>query len=101
MRRTRKLGLLLSGVLVVLGMLPATSARADSLPGLTISDAAVAEGNTGTTNETFVVRLAYASPNPVTVNYATANSTAVAPSDYTPQSNTLTFGPGQTARSFT
>jgi sugar lactone lactonase YvrE len=36
----------------------------------------------------------------VTVDYATANSTAVAGSDYTATSGTLTFNPGETTKSF-
>jgi hypothetical protein len=38
---------------------------------------------------------------PVTVNYATSDGTATAGSDYTAASGTLTFGPGQAAKSFT
>jgi hypothetical protein len=38
---------------------------------------------------------------PVTVNYATSDGTATAGSDYTAAHGTLTFGPGQAAKSFT
>ena len=34
----------------------------------------------------------------VTVNYATSNGAALAPSDYTAASGTLTFQPGETSR---
>ena len=37
----------------------------------------------------------------VMVNYATSDGTAVANSDYTPESGTLSFAPGQTSASFT
>jgi hypothetical protein len=38
---------------------------------------------------------------PVTVAYATNNGTAIAGSDYTAKSGTLTFGPGEASKSFT
>lgn len=38
---------------------------------------------------------------PVTVDYATADGSATAGSDYTPVTGTLTFGPGETSKSFT
>src|SRR5205085_5854220 len=59
---------------------------------------AVVEGNTGTANAVFTVRLTYGSPNTITVNYSTSNGSATAPSDYTAQSNTLVFTPGQTSK---
>jgi hypothetical protein len=45
----------------------------------------------------FVVTLDSASASPVTVNYATANGTALAGTDFTQTSGTLTFPPGVTA----
>jgi hypothetical protein len=44
----------------------------------------------------FTVRLSGPSTQPVTVNYATSNGTAVAPGDYTAASGQLTFAAGQT-----
>ena len=46
----------------------------------------------------FAVTLESASASPVTVNYATANGTAVAGTDYTQTSGTLTFAPGVTSQ---
>lgn len=44
------------------------------------------------------VTLSASSTSPVTVQYATADGTAVAGTDYTAQSGTVTFAPGQTSR---
>ena len=63
-------------------------------PTLTIDDASVTEGNSGTTTAIFNVRLAPTSTDPVTVNYATANGTAIAGSDYLAATGMLTFPPG-------
>jgi hypothetical protein len=46
----------------------------------------------------FTVRLDAPSATPVTVQFATANGTALDGSDYTAASGTLTFAPGQTTR---
>ena len=54
----------------------------DPLPSLAIADVIVAEGNTGNANAVFTVTLSPVSGRSVTVNYATANGTAVAPADY-------------------
>ena len=66
-------------------------------PSLTIANATVTEGNSGTVNAVFTVTLSAPSANTVTVNYATAPGSAVAPADYTSASGTLTFNPGETA----
>ncbi|HZS33338.1 MAG TPA: Calx-beta domain-containing protein [Methylomirabilota bacterium] len=70
----------------------------DPPPTLAIGDATVAEGNSGTTNAVFTVTLAPASGRTVTVQYATANGTAAAGSDYQAVSGTLTFNPGETTK---
>ncbi|HKA05799.1 MAG TPA: Calx-beta domain-containing protein, partial [Gemmataceae bacterium] len=69
-------------------------------PGLSISDASVTEGNTGTVGMVFTVTLSAPSTQPVTVNFATANGTAGA-SDYVSASDTLTFAPGETSKTIT
>ena len=66
----------------------------DPLPSLAISDATVTEGNSGTRNLTFTVSLSAASGRIVTVQYATADATATAGSDYVARTGTLTFNPG-------
>jgi uncharacterized protein YodC (DUF2158 family) len=62
---------------------------------LTIADASVTEGNSGTSVATFTVTVSPANASQtVTVNYATANGTAtVAGNDYAAASGTLTFAP--------
>jgi hypothetical protein len=67
-------------------------------PTLAIDDATVTEGNGGTTNAVFTVRLSAPSSSAVTVSYATADGTAAAGSDYVAASGTLTFPAGTTSR---
>ena len=69
----------------------------DDLP-ISIADATVTEGNSGTVNAVFAVTLGAASTNTVTVDYSTFDGSAVAPGDYAATSGTLTFTPGQTAK---
>jgi Ca2+-binding RTX toxin-like protein len=73
----------------------------EPLPELRIGNVSVAEGNSGTTNATFVVSLAAVSGQTVTVDYATSNGTAIAGTDYSSASGSLTFNPGETAKTIT
>jgi hypothetical protein len=61
----------------------------------------VTEGNSGTASATFTASLSAASPQTVTVAYATVGGSAAAGSDFTSASGTLTFAPGQTTRTVT
>ncbi len=70
----------------------------DAQPTLSIDDVSVNEGNSGTTTATFTVTLSAASGQTVLVNYASADGTATAGSDYVARSGTLTFAPGTTAQ---
>jgi hypothetical protein len=54
--------------------------------------------NAGTA--TITVNLSGASAQTITVNYATSNGSATAGSDYTADSGTLTFNPGDTSKTF-
>ena len=71
---------------------------APSRPQIRISDAGTSEGNSGTHDLVFRVTLTKKSTVPVTVRYATENSSATAPSDYTAKSGTVTFPAGTTYR---
>src|SRR5882672_3423341 len=73
----------------------------DAAPVLAINDVSVVEGNSGTTNAVLTVSLSAASAQAVTVNYATANGTATAGSDYIFANGTLTFNPGETTKTIT
>ncbi|MBK5963204.1 hypothetical protein CCR95_03640 [Thiocystis minor] len=72
----------------------------DDGPVLRMVDLSKAEGNAGTSHATVKATLTPASTGTVTVKYATANGTAVAGSDYTGASGTLTFAAGQTSKTF-
>lgn len=66
----------------------------DTGPMLSIADATVTEGEAGTVTLTFPVTLAPTSGSTVTVDYTTTDGSAVAGTDYTATSGTLTFLPG-------
>ncbi|MFM6748372.1 MAG: Calx-beta domain-containing protein, partial [Dolichospermum sp.] len=71
----------------------------DLLPNLNLSaNQTIVEGNTNPQNVTYTVTLSNASTQTITVQYATANGTAIAGSDYTSTSGTLTFNPGVTSQ---
>jgi hypothetical protein len=70
-------------------------------PSIAIGDVTITEGNAGTRAATFTVTLSAPSAQPVTVQYATANGTATAGSDYQARSGTLTIPAGQTTGTIT
>jgi hypothetical protein len=71
-------------------------------PSISVRDAVVVEGNSGTTQATFVVELSAASMQPVSFSFATSalpDATATAGSDYVATSGgPVTFDPGQTEK---
>lgn len=71
---------------------------APAVPSISIAPASVVEGNSGTASLTFNVTLDVATVNSVTVDYATGGGTATAAADYVATSGTLTFAPGETAK---
>jgi hypothetical protein len=72
-----------------------------SAPSITINNVTVTEGNLGTTAATFTVSLSAASSQDVSIDYATADGSAVAGSDYQSASGTVTIPAGQTSTSVT
>jgi hypothetical protein len=73
----------------------------DDDPRVSISDVRMKEGNSGLTAFVFMVNLSVAYDVPVTVDYATANGSATAGSDYQAASSTLTIPAGQTSGTIT
>ena len=68
---------------------------------LTIDDVSKPEGQSGANAYVFTVTLSRPRAGGVTVKYATANGSALAGSDYTPVSGTLTFDAGETTKTIT
>jgi hypothetical protein len=64
------------------------------LPVLSINNVSALEGGLGSRTVTFTVTLDPPSLDIVTVNWKTADGTALAPGDYVAGSGTLTFSPG-------
>ncbi|HEX2060134.1 MAG TPA: IPTL-CTERM sorting domain-containing protein [Thermoanaerobaculia bacterium] len=73
----------------------------DDTSSIVINDVTLAEGNAGTTSFVFDVTITPASEQTITVDYATQNGTAIAGSDFTATSGTLTFTPGSITRQIT
>ena len=71
------------------------------VPVLSVDDVSVTEGDSGTTDAVFTVSLSAASALSVTANFATADGTAAAPGDYQAAGGSLTFAPGETAKTVT
>jgi len=84
----------ISLLLIFTSLLFATSVAAQS-PSISVRDVVVAEGNSGTTQATFVVALSGPATQTVSFSYATANGTATAGSDYVATSGAGSFAPGE------
>ena len=72
-----------------------------ALPAVSIADAAATEGDAGTTPMTFTLTLSAPSASPVTVTWSTADGAAIAGSDFTASSGTVTFAPGVVSQTVT
>ncbi|MBX3414228.1 MAG: hypothetical protein KF708_16190 [Pirellulales bacterium] len=70
----------------------------DDLPTMTIADASLVEGDSGTLAMQFTVTLTTPAQGTVSVNYTTVSGTATAGVDFQPVSNTLVFSAGQSQR---
>jgi hypothetical protein len=73
----------------------------DGAAGLSVADQSTIEGNTGAADALHLVTLSVASASSVTVDFATADGTATAGSDYTATTGTLTFAPGTVVHNVT
>ncbi|NJD53817.1 MAG: hypothetical protein FIB07_13230 [Candidatus Methanoperedens sp.] len=71
------------------------------LPGISINDITLTEPNSGTRNFVFTVTRSGNTTGVSSVNFSTANGTAIAPSDYTSNSGTITFAAGETTKNVT
>jgi hypothetical protein len=70
----------------------------DNEPRVSISNVSQVEGASGTTPFNFTVSLSAAYDQPVTVNYTTADGSAIAGTDYTAAAGSLVFAPGETSK---
>jgi hypothetical protein len=68
---------------------------------VTINDISLTEGDAGTKSFDFTVTLSEPSNLEVKVDFTTADATATAGSDYTAQTGTLTFAPGELTKTIT
>ena len=68
------------------------------LPAISINDVTLTEPNSGTRNFVFTVTRSGDTTGISSVNFATANGTATAPSDYASNSGTLNFAAGETTK---
>lgn len=85
---------------IISGQAQGTIVNDDPIPAITIDDASVVEGNTGTKTAIFNVSLSNPSFQSISVTLATADRTASAGTDYVAKSGILTFNPSQISRTF-
>ena len=95
--RTQQPRLVFTGETETPGTPPPTSQMASPQPALSVADAEAAEGGT----LSFAVTLDGSSTGPVTVDWATADGTAMAGADYEGSAGALTFAAGETAKTVT
>lgn len=86
---------------ILIGQGQGTILNDDPVPGITINDATVTEGDTGTKNISFSVTLSNPSFQSITATATTSEMTAGAGSDYVTKSSVVTINSGQVASSFT
>jgi fibronectin-binding autotransporter adhesin len=85
------------GVITLIDPAPSFDTTQIEVPQISISDPTVTEGGAAA----FTVTLDQPSDQTVTVNFATADGTAMAPGDYTAATGTVTFAPGVTSQTVT
>jgi hypothetical protein len=70
-------------------------------PRVSVAGATALKGNVGTSDATVTLSLCLPSPGAVSVDFHTANGTAVSGTDYRSSSGTVTFQPGTTSATIT
>ncbi|HMK12756.1 MAG TPA: lamin tail domain-containing protein [Acidimicrobiales bacterium] len=86
---------------------PSTTVKApltvtpEVVPDMNISDASIAEGNSGLRQLTFTVTLSFPAPRPVVGLTATKAGTATPIVDYLPDIDVVKFAPGETSKTVT
>ncbi len=78
-----------------------TDTTVTPLPGVSVGNITVAEPVSGAGQAVFTITLSSAPATAVTVNYATADGTAQAGSDYTQTNGVVTFAAGETIKTVT
>ncbi|MDT5157624.1 MAG: hypothetical protein QOH51_1981 [Acidobacteriota bacterium] len=73
----------------------------DPVPAVTIFDSSAFEQTGADSAVAFTLRLSNPSSVAITFDYATADGTAIAGSDYVAATGTVTFNPGETEKTFT
>ena len=86
---------------IATGQAQGTIVNDDPIPSITINDASVVEGNTGTKTAIFDVNLSNPSFQSISVTLTTSDRTAAAGSDYVAKTANVTLNPSQTATTFT
>lgn len=89
---TLRTGLIMIATFLLLATSVDVSAQT---PSISVRDIVVVEGNSGTTQATFVVALSAASSQSVSFSFTTSNGTATAGSDYVATSGASSFAPGE------
>lgn len=87
-----------SGAAITIGTATGTITDDDPAPTVSIASPAAVTETDGNSVLNFVVSLSGASGQTVTVQYTTLPGSALAGSDYTAASGTLTFAPGETSK---
>ena len=79
----------------LLVLVASVDVAAQQSPSISVREVVVVEGNSGTTQATFVVALSGSASQSVSFSFATSNGTATAGSDYIAVSGAATFAPGE------
>ena len=85
----------ISIVAISLFLFATSDVAGQQTPSISVKDAVVVEGNSGTKQATFVVALSGPASQSVSFSFATSNGTASAGSDYTATSGAASFAAGE------